>query len=254
LKPLVYFGAALDFSRKKPLEKPGFFADLSMKFGIPMKTGTMEDRDWDRTKDPTGGLTNFSASDTFSDGAFLLDFLSGASLPIRSVVVIKPSLGLSYMHFKWTGYDGYYEYPYDSPSTGSYTGPTLVYSQNWLLLFAGLSASVQVIPKIVLALSFQVGPMLWFKDQDIHPLTNTQYIERIFGGVYLEPGGGIIFSPNDRLSLGFTVSWRYVKARPHGEMYGRQTGNGTYQYTRKQDIAGAGYRALDSNLSVIIRF
>ncbi|GHV52627.1 hypothetical protein AGMMS49579_10210 [Spirochaetia bacterium] len=255
MKPLVYFGTALDFSRKKPLEKWGVFATLSMKFGLPMKTGIMEDRDWDPGLDPSGGLTNYSVSDASIDGAFLLDFLSGASLPIRSVVLGKAYLGLSYMRLKWSGNDGYYQYPYSGRSEGSFTGPIITYSQDWLLLFGGLSASVYVIPKLALSLSFQGGPMLKYTGEDNHPVKNMQYIDRIIGGFYLEPGACIVFSPTERLSLGLNVSWRYIKGKPHGADYGRQTGrdkNGKYALIGNN--AGAGYQALDSSLSATIRF
>jgi outer membrane protease len=267
MKPLFYFGAALDFSRIKPREKWGFFAALSMKFGVPMETGTMEDRDWISHPDwnPTDALTNYSAHNASVDGAYMLDFVSGASLPIRSVVVGKAYLGLSYMRVKWTAQDGYlhygeyhqiedcYEPVKDSDPIVSMTGPVMAYSQDWLLFFIGLSASVYVIPKTVLTLSFQGSPLLWYTGLDDHLLTKTQYEDQIFGGASLEPGGSIVFSPHERFSLGFNIAWRYIKGN-RGKSKARQTGLGDYEFTSQGNTAGAGYQALDLSLSATIRF
>ncbi|MDR0450590.1 MAG: omptin family outer membrane protease, partial [Treponema sp.] len=43
IKPLVYSGLVLDVSQKK---SPGFFYSVSLKFGFPMMSGLLEDRDW----------------------------------------------------------------------------------------------------------------------------------------------------------------------------------------------------------------
>ncbi|GHU73449.1 hypothetical protein FACS189450_13260 [Spirochaetia bacterium] len=267
LKPLVYFGSVLDFSLINPREGPGFFASLSMKFGLPMMTGIMEDRDWITHPDwnPDGDLTNYSASNVSGDGAFMFDILSGASFPIRSAATGKAYLGLSYMRFKWTGQDGYYHYGVshnsgdyyepvkDSDPFFSLTGPVIAYSQEWLLVFAGLSASVYVIPKTTLTLSFQGSPFLWYTGLDNHLLTKAQYRDQITLGLYLEPGGSIVFSPTEKFSLGFNISWRYIKGN-HGEDKVKQTGTGDYDYTLLGNIAGAGYQALDLSFSAAIRF
>jgi outer membrane protease len=254
LKPLFYFGSALNFSRINPREKWGGFGTLSMKFGIPMKTGIMEDRDW---VDQHSAATHYSSSKASVDGAYMLDFISGASLPIRSVVIGNAYLGLSYMHFQWSANDGYYQYP---KGNGSFTGLTVVYSQAWLLFFLGLSASVYVIPKTVLTLSFQGTPLLRYEGHDDHYIRlgaadPGQFEDNIEGGIYLEPGGKIAFSPNDRFSLGFNVSWRYIKGNPHGTTNTRQTGSDRDgRFYLMGHSAGAGYQALDLGLTATIRF
>jgi outer membrane protease len=220
----------------------------------------MEDRDWDPALDPDGGMTNFSSSDAYVEGAYMLDFLTGASLPIKSVVVGSAYLGLSYMHFKWAAYNGTYSYPYSPNKSGSFTGLALTYSQDWLLFIMGLSASLYVIPKTVVTLSFQGSPLLRYTGQDDHYLRigsvdPGQFRDQINFGIYLEPGGKIIFSPNERLSLGLNISWRYIKGNPHGESYGRRTGvDRDGEYVMLGNSAGAAYQALDSSLSATIRF
>jgi outer membrane protease len=139
LKPMVYLGSALSLSRADPLAGLGAAADLSIKFGLPILSGTMEDRDWQNKTDP-GMLTDFSSHNAYIQGAMLLDLSGGISIPIASTVVIKPLVSFSYMRFSWIGKDGYGEYRktvggvyIDDWDKVTWQGTVISYDQNWII-------------------------------------------------------------------------------------------------------------------------
>lgn len=263
IKSLVYFGSTLDVFRTNPREKPGFAGSLSMKFGLPMGTGLMEDRDWDPKYKPDGSVSHFSSSAAQIDTAYMLDLLAGASLPLRSgIVVFNPYLGLSYMRFKWAAYNGYYDYTLENgdQKQGTFTGLAVAYSQDWLLFFAGLSASFYVLPKTAITVSFQGSPLISYTGEDDHYMRTGssdpgQFRDRIETGVYLEPGLKFVYSPTERLSVGFNMSWRYIQGRPHGHAYGRPTGQDKEgRFLALGSVSGAEFQALDTGISFTIRF
>jgi outer membrane protease len=264
MKPLFYYGAALDFSWKNLLGALGFYSTLSLKFGFPGKTGIMEDRDWNTPEDE---LSNYSRSDNYTTGALLLDFSLGVSLPLRSFGVLKAYGALAWMNFQWTGRDGYLQYPKDSKGDYLYTvalddstpkdplyGISIIYSQNWLLISPGVALSVPLLTWLKLDASFQISPLIFCVARDDHLLAQNEYEDRITGGLYLEPRGDIIFSFRERFELSLYASYRFIKGA-HGESWGRETGlegdGSFYQYT--QDT-GAAWYALDSGITFKVRF
>jgi outer membrane protease len=259
VKPLFYYGAALDFSRIRPLEKPGFFGFFSLKFGFPGKTGVMEDRDWMTTQDE---LTNYSLSDNYTNQALLFDLLLGQSLPLGDRTLIKLSLGLSYMSFQWTGRDGYVRYSRnentpldDSVERSPLYGPSIAYSQNWLLISPELGVEIFLFTRFRVNLSFQVSPLVFCFARDDHVMRFREFQDFVSGGLYLEPRGGFAFSFRERFELSLSVSYRHIRGA-HGESYARRTGpegEGTFLFSKSAEEAGAGWYALDSGLVFKVR-
>jgi outer membrane protease len=251
IKPLVYTGAVLDVFRKK---SPAFFYSISLKFGFPMGTGFMEDRDWVAWN---GALSHYSRHDSRASEAWFHDFLGGISLPFGSRVLFKPFLGLSYTHLKWIASDGYTKYGKkisdnsyfpleDSDRKIPQAGRIVSYTQEWLVLLFGASLSYVFHPRFSATLSLRLSPFLYFTGVDEHHMTKVEYNDYIWGGFYLEPGGEAVFSFNKRFSAGLYISWRYLKGNSHGLSYSGKT-NGQY-------IAGAAWQALDSGLRLILSF
>ncbi|GHV92951.1 hypothetical protein AGMMS50268_34540 [Spirochaetia bacterium] len=81
LMPQVYIGTALSLARANPLAGLGAALDVSVKFGIPMASGTMEDRDWQDKADPDR-LTDFSSHDAATGNVLLLDISGGVPSPL----------------------------------------------------------------------------------------------------------------------------------------------------------------------------
>ncbi|MDR0997911.1 MAG: omptin family outer membrane protease [Treponema sp.] len=254
IKPLVYSGAVLDVFRKK---SPAFFYSISLKFGFPMGTGFMEDRDWLAWN---GELSHYSRHDSKAGEAWFHDFLGGISLPFGSRVLFKPFLGLSYTHLKWIASDGYTKYGKDlggntylpledSDRETPQAGRIVSYTQEWLVLLFGASLSYVFHPRFSATLSLRLSPFLYFTGVDEHHLKKMEYDDYIWGGFYLEPGGEALFSFNKRLSMGLYISWRYMKGSPHGLSYSRGN-NQTYE----RYLAGAAWQTLDSGLRLILSF
>ncbi|MDR2259069.1 MAG: omptin family outer membrane protease [Treponema sp.] len=264
IKPLFYAGGGLDFSRLNPMEKPGFFTALSLKFGFPGTTGIMEDRDWNAPEDI---LSNYSRSDNYTDGALLFDYFLGLTLPLKSFALLKIQWGFSWMSFHWTGRDGYLRYPkdkwgnylYDVPLDDSaakvpVSGPSISYSQDWLLTYPGLSMLIFLPWRLKLDIAFQISPLVFCFARDNHLLSAQEYTDYVSGGLYLEPRGSIIFSPTERFDLSLYVSYRFIKGA-HGDSYTRATGSDKdEEYYQLAQDSGAAWYALDSGLSLKIRF
>jgi outer membrane protease len=254
IKPLVYSGLVLDVFRKT---NPGFFYSISLKFGFPMMSGAMEDRDWQAGN---GALSNYSRHDSKTEEAWFHDFLGGVSLPFGARALVKPFMGVSYTHLKWTASDGYVKYGKwennsylpldDSDQEIPVSGQVVSYTQEWMVLLFGVSLSYVFHPRFSAGLSLRISPILYFTGMDEHHMKNMRYDDYIWGGLSFEPGGEAVFSFNKWFSAGLYVSWRYMKGSLHGLSYIWKTSGSLYEnYT-----AGAAYQALDSSLRATIRF
>jgi outer membrane protease len=257
VKPLFYYGVALDFSRLHPLENPGFFSSLSFKSGFPGKTGSMEDRDW---LTPQDELTCYSLSDNYTGGAFLLDFFLGLSVPVKKRVLLKFSWAFFWMSFQWTGRDGYIRRSAsnttpldDSAGSSPLHGAVAIYSQNWLLTSPGLALQIPFLRYFRADLSFHISPLVFCFARDDHILRDLEILDYPRWGLFLEPRGDIVFSFQDRFELSLSLSYRYIQGS-RGESYIRDTttGSGGFYYQSTEE-AGAAWSALDSALTFKVR-
>jgi outer membrane protease len=250
LKPMTYLGSALSFSRSDPLSGLGAALDLSVKFGLPLKSGSMEDRDW---QDPDSGqLTDFSTHDAYLEGgALLLDFSGGIAIPIKSVVAVKALVSLSYMQFSWAGKDGYgnylefyyYRQEYgDEWERRDFNGTVITYDQAWLIISPGIGLFWPFGRALSLDFRFFISPWIYAGDEDNHITTATRFNDYMRGGLYLEPGLDITFAPNRFFSLVLHGSWRHIAGTR-----GDTSINGSSAL--RKDEAGAGFAAFDAGLS-----
>ncbi|MDR0568154.1 MAG: omptin family outer membrane protease [Spirochaetaceae bacterium] len=258
IQPLFYAGMGLHFSRINPLEKWGIFADLSLRFGIPAKTGSMEDRDW-QAED--GHLTNFSSHTNYTEGAFLLDFAPiGFSFPIFSLIVCKVYPVFSFMYFSWASKDGYIQYEqyntdaYTSWEKRSYTGPVINYTQQWLIISQGIGVWAPFLKIFSASLAVQIGTAIQCIARDDHFLRNMRFIDTAYWGFYLEPKGEFVFAPHPRARIGLSAGYRLINGS-RGASYTGSTGlDLPEEFTSSESTAGAGYGAFDIGLSVELRF
>jgi outer membrane protease len=251
LKPMAYLGSALSFSRSNPLSGPGAALDLSVKFGLPLKSGSMEDRDWLNSNDPEQ-LTNFSTHDAYLEGgALLLDFSGGIAIPIKSVVAVKALVSLSYMQFSWAGQNGYGEYlKFDFSKNGygdewerkDFNGTVITYDQAWLIISPGIGLFWPLGRVLSLDFHFFISPWIYAGDEDHHVARNIRFNDYMRGGLYVEPGLDIAFTPNRFFSLVLRGSWRHIAGTR-----GDTSENGSSQLVK--DGAGAGFSAFDIGLS-----
>ncbi|GHV74204.1 hypothetical protein AGMMS49940_15060 [Spirochaetia bacterium] len=259
LKPLVYLGSSLSLSRADPLSGFGLGADLSVKFGLPIFSGTMEDRDWVNEAYPDM-LTHFSSHNAYIQGAMLLDLAGGITIPIAGRVAIKALVSFSYMRFSWIAQHGYTQYDKTngwSPSTPKtpVNGTGISYDQNWIILSPGIEVFWPFYRGLSLDFRFFISPGIWSWDMDNHYMNidpgkkYTQYSDNTEGGLYLEPSLALAFSPIPSLSLVLHGAWRYINGT-RGDVYELIAGFNTNSPTYASNRAGVGYSAVDVGLSL----
>jgi outer membrane protease len=263
IKPVFYYGLTLDFSRARPMTQWGFFANLSLKNGIPAESGKMEDRDW--MSQENKALTHYSSHDNFTGELFILDFSAGVSFPLRRILLLKPYLSLSYMRFTFSGQYGYAKYARetggansgiyasidDRPDRYSFADKEKIinYTQNWFIVSPGIALGYYFNNRFYAELFFQISPLIFCNDLDEHLMTYTQYRDYMRGGLFLEPGFHVSYSVNKRLELSLDFSWRYTGGT-RGETYASPLFTQNYI---EQGEAGAGLSMIDTGLCLKIR-
>jgi outer membrane protease len=238
LQPMAYAGSALSFSRSDPLAGPGATLDLSVKFGLPLPSGTHENRDW-----YTEELTHFSTHDAYLEGgALLFDASGGITLPIQQAAALKALFALSYMQFSWAGKDGYGKYAWNNWERLDFEGTVITYEQAWLILSPGIGLFWPLRRAVSLDFRFFISPILYAGAEDNHLTTGARYNDYMRGGLYLEPGLDIAFSPNRFFSLILHGSWRHIAGTR-----GDTSIDGSAQLHENE--GGAGFSAFDAGLS-----
>jgi outer membrane protease len=245
LKPMAYLGSALSFYRSDPLSGLGAALDMSVKFGLPLPSGSMEDRDW-RNTDPQQ-LTDFSTHDAYLEGGtWLADLSGGVVIPIKSAAALKALVSVSYMQFSWAGKDGYGNYMSNNWARTDFEGTVITYDQAWLIFSPGIGLYWPLGRALSLDFRFFISPWIYAGDEDNHITTSTRYNDYMGGGLYLEPGLDIAFAPNPFFSLALHGSWRHIAgSRGDTYTYSFKTGSSTHTTGR----AGAGFSAFDVGLS-----
>jgi outer membrane protease len=257
LKPMIYLGAALSFARSDPLAGPGVTVDMSVKPGLPLPSGSMEDRDWYDADlawlypgNPKYSLDNpdlkcFSTHDAYLQGGFLLDFSGGITMPIQQTVALKALFALSYMQFSWTGRDGYREYmreDWERRSDG-FDGTVIAYHQVWLIVSPGIGVFWPFHRAWSLDFRFFISPLVYAGAEDHHLERKLQFNDYMRGGLYLEPSLDIAFAPGRFFSLVLHGSWRHIAGTR-----GDTSINESSQLNKNK--AGAGFSAFDVGLSL----
>ena len=249
IMPVFYYGLSLDFSRARPLEKWGFFATISLRNGIPGKSGKMEDRDWQSKE--SDALTDFSAHDNFTNELFIFDASAGLSFPLNQFL-LKAYVTMSYMRFSFSGQYGYATYSMDDdPYEVSFadTEKAINYTQTWLTAAPGISVGYYFY-RFYAELFFNISPLISCRGVDEHLLTNTVYKDYMQGGIFLEPGFHFSFIAGRRLEFSFDFSWRHMGGARGATWIGNPIGTATLA---QKGEAGAGLSLFNIGLCMKIR-
>jgi outer membrane protease len=261
IKPLAYAGAGLSFSMNELRDAPGFYTDISFKAGIPAKTGRHENRDW--LLPDSSILTNYSVHDNYTTQSFLANIAFGISLPLRHrnrvVAFLKIEGAVRYMFFDWIARDGYLQYdtysgwdPSD-PKTPVY-GDVLTYYQHWLMVSPGIAVTIPIRSRWLVEVSLNAASgsiWAWNRDEHLDPSKRMEFYDYPTGGVMLEPGLEISYSFNKRLRLTADISYRYIRGG-RGNTGSRQVGADSLTWS--DNMAGAGFGALDAGLALKVFF
>jgi outer membrane protease len=243
MKPVFYAGLQLDFEPADIMRSLGFFSSISFKAGLPKDSGVMEDRDWQSAGNSS--LTNFSSHTNRTNSFYILDAALGISLPVKSIICIKPFLSGSWMHFSFTGRDGYYEYV-NPPNKGLLSGNVINYKQDWLLVAAGFEIETNVFSPLTINLSFQISPFTYCNALDEHIRAKDFYNDITSMGLFFEPKLNLVYNMK-RIDLMLDVAYRRI-GRTNGKSYKKENKN----YEIIDNKAGAGLSLLDARFLVKI--
>jgi len=258
MKPVFYAAFKLDFGRRDPMSAPGFYSSLNFKIGFPSDSGIMEDRDW-KSKE-NNALTNFSSHTNKTRSFYWADIIIGASIPVKSYFHIKPFFSGSWMHFAFTGRDGYYIYARDAGS-GSYypiddnpnyaelSGDVIRYQQDWIIAALGFSAGADITSFFSIDFLFQISPFAYCFAKDDHLKTGYIFQDYTIFGLFLEPKLKLSYLL-DNLSFSLEAAYRYI-GLTRGPSFNKKV-NDSFFY--KDGEAGAGLSLFDLSLRVKYSF
>ena len=237
MKPVFYYGFYLDFGRIDLMSKPGFFASVSFKAGVPSDTGVMEDRDW--MSKENADLTHFSSHTNKTHEFLSVDAAVGASIPVMTYFYLKPFLSGSWMRFSFAARDGYWSYP---ASSGSFEGENVCnYRQDWYLLAAGISIGTNILYPFSFDISFQISPITYCQAVDEHLMRNETYLDYSVNGLFLEPAGRFSFSAQ-QIEFSLEAAWRFT-GKTRGNSFMQSSGSFIGE-------AGAGLSFIDTRFLV----
>ena len=266
LKPLFYAGLALGFGPRDPFAKSGFFANGSLKAGIPIKTGIMEDRDWQYANN---SLTNYSRHDAVSRGTYLADVSAGFSWRLNGFLALSGYAEFSYMHHSWSANDGYRQYleenifgiipgqtwTDDIPKI-KFDGKVIGYTQDWFIVSPGLSLKGRLSRYFSIEGSFNYSPLIYCADRDDHFIRKYKiddvekhyvFTEYLKYGHFFDGGGKLCFFPKNNIALSLSFEYRYI-TDSRGDAYT----NGVKDFW--ENTAGGGYSSLDAGLALKYTF
>jgi len=221
MKPLFFAGIVAEYGPQNPLDKFSLYFSIDTKFGMPAITGVVEDRDWDSPSLVPGSLTHFSSHDNKTTSALLINFAAGLSVPLKSRFLLKFSLNLSFMYFKFECWNGYTQYdpndnwPYEPwnpewPKT-EFSGLGIDYLQFWGIIKPTLGLEWHG-DRFTVELAFSISTFAFCYAQDNHfvrypPLFSKSYLEN---GFFIEPKCSIDFLFNKNLGIGLSLSYTYI--------------------------------------------
>ena len=263
LKPLFYSGFVIDFGKRDSVEVSGVNASLSLKYGWPLKTGIMEDRDW--LNDNEDYLTHFSRHTAYSQNALLLDLSAGYSWKIRDNLSIGANGVFTYMHYSWSGENGFSQYPDSSFDSSDYPewdksyykdyvyGKIIIYNQNWLIFSPGINLKWKIHPIFSIKAFFNYSPLIYVLTRDDHLIPDENYQGQAFWdycsfGHFIDGNLESIFTFSNNLDLGLSISYRYIfGSRGPSDVAKAGIGSTGIVYQNQYE-AGTGYNALDIGL------
>jgi outer membrane protease len=264
IKPLVYAGAALEFGPRDPFARGGFTAGVSAQFGLPVRTGIMEDRDWMNYDYDIDSLNCYSRHEAFSSGSFWTELSAGYSWAFLSRLRVGLYGEFSYVRFSWEGSGGYLQYA--NKSSGHYDewdpslpkkdvdGVIVDYTQNWFIFAPGIAASYRVSRYIALDLSVAWTPLVYGVGMDNHVYqTPTLHFEDyLSGGFSLKDRLTVVFSVNDRAAFHLSGGSR-LAAGSRGDSYSTTGASTDGAYHLAPNSSGGGFLVLDVSLSAKIQ-
>ena len=262
LKPVAYLGLDFDFGLKDPFQTHGLLASASVKFGLPLKSGIMEDSDWS----DDGYLSDYSRQEAYSMNTVLLDVAAGYSWRIIDNLTLGAYAEFSYIYQSWSGENGYTQYTTDIygnpiinegiwtesvPKTDEY-GPIILYNQNWLIVSPGILAKYKISRYFTVDGFFSYTPLIFCIARDDHLITNprrTSWDYPRFGHC-INGGVKLSYLLLLKTELSCSVSYKRIFGSRGYTIFQPSNSDGQVYLNAYQ--SGAGFGALDVTLAVRI--
>ena len=263
IKPLYYTKASLGLTTME-----GFTASVNAQVGIPGKTGISTDSDWlNYNYNGTSAKTNYLQMDCITERAMLLDAQVGWQFPLASWLSLEPFAAFGFMDFKWTGRDGYFQYPpnwFGSGATLPYppsstddkintAGVTIIYQQTWFYPAVGVAAKFRAGDDFGISASFSFSPFVFCNDVDNHMRGNVtnDFYDYLRGGILLKPTVSLEWQVSKTARLSLDVTYLHIEGL-RGDTYKLTTGLGQdpNQAGVPSSGAGASFDALDASLGI----
>jgi outer membrane protease len=260
MAPLIYAGENVSYvwqknenrnknqNENKSENRLGFFASGSIKLGFPATWGIMEDRDWILNSYPLW-LTHYSVHDNYAKKAILFDASFGVSFPVFEKFILKPYLSYMFMNFEWMALGGSFLYPESNDYFNNKPG-VVTYGQIWNIVSPALAFYGEFNPYFDIELSIKVSPLIFISTKDKHILRDLIITDKMFGGLFVEPGLVFTFKPVRNLTIALSAAYRNISF-----VYGDSVYDGLLDEHNHvlppqtfKDIAGAGYSVFDFGL------
>jgi outer membrane protease len=229
--PLLYSGAGLSLDTSF-----GLRSDLGVKAGFSGKTGTMTDSDF---LNGDGKRTHYSQSDCYTERALVLDLGLGYEFAPLRAMKLGLYAGFSYMNFKWSARDGYYQYPTsgsqysqgglglrlgdyppwsaDATKTPIY-GTGILYEQEYFAGSLGLKFSYDLFDALRAEASFALSPLVACDSVDNHEDRSVDFTSMLAGGIMIEPSLRLGYALKEGAWLILSASYRAVSGLK-GDLY-----------------------------------
>jgi len=246
--PVFYLGVDLRYDWQIPSSKLKLFADGFFKFGIPGKTGNMEDRDWLDNQN-ADKLTHYSVHNNRTESAILIDVNIGVSFTIFNRFLLKTYISYGFTRVSWTAGGGSFLYPQadGGHEPNIIKGAAVTYRQTWNILSPGISFYGEFNRYFNIEIFFKISPLIWVSVKDEHLLRDLEITGSMFGGLFIEPGFHFTFRLDTFVSFTLFSSFKMISFT-HG--------NGTWDYYKEPEKSlvtnalGAGYSIFDAGFVV----
>ncbi|GMO33870.1 MAG: hypothetical protein Ta2F_09840 [Termitinemataceae bacterium] len=162
-----------------------FFAGGSLNYGIPRKSGILEDYDF--LLEDSNAISHYSRHDAYLDKDFAVSIKTGYTVKVRKWQ-FAPAIGFLYRTRKWTGTDGYTQYPSDggawvgNESKQQVIGTVICYEQSIKHVFASIKIAYTINSNFEVNLDGNFYPYIWAQSLDSHFLGAKQFYDNGMNG------------------------------------------------------------------------
>jgi len=254
--PVFFGGVDLNYGWQSKSAAPnvfakifsGFFFDAYFKYGLPGRSGLMEDRDW--LMSYTDWVTHYSLHTNETEIAMLAGADIGRTFRLTDNLRLGGFLSYDFMYYSFAARGGIFLYP-ESDGGHFYdlnSEHVVLYEQFWHIFSPGLSFHGVFNRYFDTKLFFKATPLIVASSHDTHLSRDLEIInEYMLYGLYLEPGLVFTFKPVSKFALSLSLDYRNISGTRGNSIYKYTTGSTAYR-----NVGGASYASFDVGIAAKI--